>query len=61
MLISKFVSKVIGEKARWRQYKARVRQLPENYRTAVEAVWNHDSSAARTASAKLAGENGFSR
>jgi DNA-binding ferritin-like protein (Dps family) len=33
-----FVSKVIGPKRRWRAYKARVRQLPPNYRTAVEAV-----------------------
>jgi DNA-binding ferritin-like protein (Dps family) len=33
-----FISKVIGDKRRWRQYKARTRQLPENYRTAVEAI-----------------------
>ncbi len=33
-----FVSKVIGDKRRWRQYKARVRQLPPNYRTAVDAI-----------------------
>ncbi|QUH06273.1 DUF1048 domain-containing protein [Saccharopolyspora erythraea] len=33
-----FISKVIGPKRRWRQYKARVRQLPPNYRTAVEAI-----------------------
>ncbi|MEO3863922.1 DUF1048 domain-containing protein, partial [Acrocarpospora sp. B8E8] len=26
------------DKRRWRQYKARVRRLPENYRTAVEAL-----------------------
>jgi len=32
MAISKFTSKVIGDKRRWRQYKARTRQLPENYR-----------------------------
>jgi len=38
MFISKFVSKVIGEKAQWRQYKARTRQLPAGYRTAVEAL-----------------------
>jgi DNA-binding ferritin-like protein (Dps family) len=38
MLISKFISKVIGEKGRWRQYKARTRQLPASYRTAVEAL-----------------------
>jgi DNA-binding ferritin-like protein (Dps family) len=33
-----FLSKVIGPKRRWRAYKARVRQLPENYRTTVEAI-----------------------
>jgi DNA-binding ferritin-like protein (Dps family) len=33
-----FISKVIGPKRRWRAYKARVRQLPENYRTTVEAI-----------------------
>ena len=38
MSISKFTSTVIGDKRRWRQYKARTRQLPENYRTAVEAI-----------------------
>lgn len=38
MFISKFLSKVIGEKGRWRQYKERTRQLPENYRAAVEAL-----------------------
>ena len=38
MSISTFTSKVIGEKRRWREYKARVRKLPENYRAAVEAL-----------------------
>jgi DNA-binding ferritin-like protein (Dps family) len=38
MAISKFTSKVIGDKRRWRQYKARTRQLPENYGTAVDAL-----------------------
>lgn len=33
-----FVSKLIGDKKRWREYKARTRQLPENYRVAVEAI-----------------------
>ena len=33
-----FISKVIGDKRRWRQYKARVRKLPPNYRTAVDAI-----------------------
>jgi DNA-binding ferritin-like protein (Dps family) len=36
--ISKATSKVIGPKKRWRAYKARTRQLPSNYRTAVDAV-----------------------
>ena len=33
-----FISKVIGDKRRWREYKARVRLLPPNYRTAVAAI-----------------------
>jgi DNA-binding ferritin-like protein (Dps family) len=33
-----FIAKVIGPKRRWRAYKARVRQLPENYRGAVDAI-----------------------
>ena len=33
-----FLSKVIGPKRRWRAYKARVQQLPESYRTTVEAI-----------------------
>jgi DNA-binding ferritin-like protein (Dps family) len=33
-----FITKVIGDKRRWRQYKARIRQLPPNYRTAVDAI-----------------------
>lgn len=37
MSIAKLAAKVIGEKQRWRQYKARVRKLPEPYRGAVEA------------------------
>ncbi len=28
----------LEEKKRWRQYKARVKELPDNYRTAVEAL-----------------------
>jgi DNA-binding ferritin-like protein (Dps family) len=35
---SGFMSKVIGDKRRWRAYKARTRRLPENYRTAVNAI-----------------------
>ena len=37
-MFSTFISKVVGEKGQWREYKARVRQLPENYRTTVEAI-----------------------
>ncbi len=33
-----FIAKVIGEKGQWRRYKARTRQLPVSYRTAVEAL-----------------------
>ena len=33
-----FISKLIGPKRRWRAYRARTRQLPENYRAAVEAL-----------------------
>jgi DNA-binding ferritin-like protein (Dps family) len=33
-----FISKMIGEKRRWRQYKARTRKLPPNYRMAIEAI-----------------------
>jgi DNA-binding ferritin-like protein (Dps family) len=33
-----FISKMIGDKRRWRAYKARVKQLPPNYREAVEAI-----------------------
>lgn len=38
MSISELMSKVIGDKRRWRAYKARSRQLPDNYRTAVDAI-----------------------
>ncbi|QLH21047.1 DUF1048 domain-containing protein [Streptomyces sp. Rer75] len=33
-----FISKVIGPKKRWKAYKARVKELPENHRTAVGAI-----------------------
>lgn len=33
-----FLAKVIGPKRRWREYQARVRRLPPNQRTAVEAI-----------------------
>ncbi|WP_338863827.1 DUF1048 domain-containing protein [Myxococcus stipitatus] len=38
MFISTFITKVIGDKTQWRQYKARAKQLPPNYRTALEAL-----------------------
>jgi DNA-binding ferritin-like protein (Dps family) len=38
MGLSDFTAKVIGDKRRWRRYKARTRQLPDNYRTAIEAI-----------------------
>ena len=38
MGISDFTSKVIGDKRRWREYKARTKRLPDNYRAAVEAI-----------------------
>lgn len=33
-----FISRMIGDKRRWRAYKARVKQLPPDYRAAVEAI-----------------------
>ncbi len=38
MDIAKLTEKMIGDKRRWRAYKARVKQLPENYRAAVDAI-----------------------
>ena len=41
MNIKSFAEKVVGDlgdKKRWRAYKARTRQLPDNYRTAIEAL-----------------------
>lgn len=37
-LIHKLIDRLIGEKRRWRRYKARAKRLPESYRTAIEAV-----------------------
>jgi DNA-binding ferritin-like protein (Dps family) len=37
-MFSTFISKVVGEKGQWREYKARARQLPPSYRTAVDAL-----------------------
>jgi DNA-binding ferritin-like protein (Dps family) len=36
--MNNFIAKVIGEKGQWRQHKARTRQLPASYRTALEAL-----------------------
>ncbi len=36
--MNNFIAKVIGEKGQWRLHKARTRQLPASYRTAVEAL-----------------------
>jgi DNA-binding ferritin-like protein (Dps family) len=38
IMFSKFISKVVGDKQRWQEYKARTNRLPENYRAAVEAI-----------------------
>jgi DNA-binding ferritin-like protein (Dps family) len=41
MNISTLIEKVVGEfgdKVRWRAYKARTKQLPDGYRTAIEAL-----------------------
>ena len=38
MFLAKFFGKMIGPKKRWWDYKARVRRLPPNYRSAVEAI-----------------------
>lgn len=33
-----FITRLVGDKRRWRQYKARTRQLPPAYREAAEAL-----------------------
>lgn len=38
MGISEFTAKMIGDKRRWRDYKSRVKNLPQNYRLAVEGI-----------------------
>ncbi|BAJ27070.1 MULTISPECIES: DUF1048 domain-containing protein [Kitasatospora] len=51
---SGLIARVIGPKKRWRAYRARIKELPADYRTAAEAVEkslmyfvpnDHDSSA----------------
>jgi DNA-binding ferritin-like protein (Dps family) len=36
--MNKLITKVVGEKRQWRQHRERTRQLPESYRTALEAL-----------------------
>lgn len=38
MGISEITARMVGDKRRWRAYKARSRALPENYRTAILGV-----------------------
>jgi DNA-binding ferritin-like protein (Dps family) len=38
MGIADYASKMIGDKRRWRAYKARVEQLPTPHRTAAEGI-----------------------
>jgi DNA-binding ferritin-like protein (Dps family) len=38
MGLSEFTAKVIGDKRRWRKFKARVKELPPDYRAAVDAI-----------------------
>ncbi len=41
MNISTLIKKVVGDfgdKKRWREYKARMKELPTNYRAAIEAL-----------------------
>lgn len=35
---SGLISKIVGDKRRWRAYRARVKKLPPDYRAAVEAI-----------------------
>ena len=37
-MFSKLISKVVGPKREWREYKARSRHLPPSYRTALDAL-----------------------
>jgi DNA-binding ferritin-like protein (Dps family) len=42
-----FISRMIGEKRRWRRYKARVKAVPEPYRSAVDAIERYFMSFGR--------------
>ena len=37
-MFSKFISKVVGPKRQWWEYKARAKQLPPSYRMAIDAL-----------------------
>ena len=54
MRITDLASKVVGEKRRWRQYKARVAQLPPNHRAAARAVERYLMHAAGVADGETA-------
>jgi DNA-binding ferritin-like protein (Dps family) len=42
-----FISKLIGDKRRWRRYKARVEAIPEPYRSTVDAIERYLMSSGR--------------
>ena len=46
MRFTDLAEKLIGDKRRWRAYKARAKALPEPYRTAVAAIEKYMMSAA---------------
>ena len=54
MRITDLASKVVGEKRRWRQYKARVAALPPNHRSAARAVERYLMHAAGVADGETA-------
>lgn len=54
MRITELASKAIGEKRRWRQYKARVATLPPDHRAAVTAIERYLMHAAGVADGETA-------
>ena len=54
MRITELAGTLIGEKRRWRQYKARVAQLPPNHRAAARAVERYLMHAAGVADGETA-------
>ena len=40
-----FITRMIAEKRQWRRYQARKRELPERYRTALDAIERYLMSA----------------